>query len=190
MSNRDKSHSNSYSKTHSNSHSNSYYNRNNRNRDNTITSSESSSRDRPQRPSRRKTTNKVEDSYSSEDSSPRGMQDKTVMCSPISRVRGKANKVIREWQIAHAELTQRYEELKQSLGGSTPEELKKNISDMHRENQSLQDRIAVLQREKLLLEGRCQQLEEARKDWQERYAELKQDYRELYRNVRSNVGDK
>lgn len=42
--------------------------------------------------------------------------------------------------------------------------------------------IAKLEREKLLSDGRIQQLEEAKKDLKERYTDLKQDYRELQRH--------
>lgn len=43
------------------------------------------------------------------------------------------------------------------------------------------DKIARLEREKLLSEGKIQQLEDARKDLQERYNDLKQDFREQQR---------
>jgi hypothetical protein len=43
------------------------------------------------------------------------------------------------------------------------------------------DKIAILEREKLLSDGKIQQLEEARKDLYERYNDLKQDFREQQR---------
>ena len=59
--------------------------------------------------------------------------------------------------------------------------LKKQLSEIE---EKYKDKIAVLEREKLLFEGRIQQLEEARKDLQERYSDLKQDFREQQRWVR------
>jgi archaellum component FlaC len=59
--------------------------------------------------------------------------------------------------------------------------LKKQLSEIE---EKYKDKIALLEREKLLAEGRIQQLEEARKDLQERYSDLKQDFREQQRWVR------
>lgn len=59
--------------------------------------------------------------------------------------------------------------------------LKKQLSEIE---EKYKDKIALLEREKLLFEGRIQQLEEARKDLQERYNDLKQDFREQQRWVR------
>jgi chromosome segregation ATPase len=56
--------------------------------------------------------------------------------------------------------------------------LKKEIRSVE---EKFKDRIAKLEREKLLSDGKIQQLEEARKDLKERYSELKQDYREQQR---------
>lgn len=61
----------------------------------------------------------------------------------------------------------------------------KAIKALKKQNSETEERykekIAHLEREKILHEGKIQQLEEARRDLQERYNELKQDYREQYR---------
>lgn len=57
----------------------------------------------------------------------------------------------------------------------TIKELKKQLYETE---EKYKDKISVLEREKLLHEGRIQQLEEARKDLQDRYSELRQDMRE------------
>lgn len=59
--------------------------------------------------------------------------------------------------------------------------LKKQLLD---NEENYKNKIANLEREKLLYEGRIQQLEETRKDLQERYNELKQDFREQQRWMR------
>lgn len=56
--------------------------------------------------------------------------------------------------------------------------LRKQLSEA---DEKYRDKIARLEREKLLSEGKIQQLEEARKDLQERYNDLKQDFREQQR---------
>ena len=55
------------------------------------------------------------------------------------------------------------------------------VKDFAQKEDKLLEKISRLEREKLLCDGRIQQLEEARKDIQERYNELKQDFRELMR---------
>jgi t-SNARE complex subunit (syntaxin) len=55
---------------------------------------------------------------------------------------------------------------------------KKQISDIE---EKYKDRVAQLEREKLLADGKIQQLEEAKQDLLERYKDLKQDYREQQR---------
>ena len=60
----------------------------------------------------------------------------------------------------------------------TIHELKKQLSDME---DIYKDKITHLERTKLLNEGKIQQLEDAKRDIQERYVELKQDYREQTR---------
>lgn len=57
----------------------------------------------------------------------------------------------------------------------TIKSLKKQLNETE---EKYKDKISKLEREKLLYEGRIQQLEEARKDLQDRYCELKQDMRE------------
>ena len=52
--------------------------------------------------------------------------------------------------------------------------LKKQLSDVEGAHQ---DTLAKLQRERIILEGKIQQLEEACRQKQERYDELKEDYR-------------
>lgn len=54
--------------------------------------------------------------------------------------------------------------------------LKKQILEVE---DRYKDKITHLERDKLLMEGKIQQLEDAKKDLQERYNDLKQDYREL-----------
>lgn len=54
------------------------------------------------------------------------------------------------------------------------EQLEKNAN-----SGDLLNKIANLERDKILLEGRISQLEDSCKDWKERYTELKQDYREM-----------
>jgi DNA repair exonuclease SbcCD ATPase subunit len=56
--------------------------------------------------------------------------------------------------------------------------LKKQVTELE---EKYKDKIARLEREKLLSEGKIQQLEDARKDLQERYNDLKQDFREQQR---------
>jgi DNA repair exonuclease SbcCD ATPase subunit len=60
----------------------------------------------------------------------------------------------------------------------TAKALKKQVSESE---EKYRDKIAKLEREKLLSEGKIQQLEEARRDLQERYNDLKQDFREQQR---------
>lgn len=64
----------------------------------------------------------------------------------------------------------------------TIKELKKQL---YESEEKYKDKISVLEREKLLHEGRIQQLEEARKDLQDRYSELRQDMREQRLNFMS-----
>lgn len=59
--------------------------------------------------------------------------------------------------------------------------LRQTTKQLHDVEEKYSDKIARLEREKLLAEGKIQQLEEARKDLQERYNDLKQDYREQQR---------
>lgn len=56
--------------------------------------------------------------------------------------------------------------------------LKKQINEIE---EKYKDKIASLEREKLLADGKVQQLEEAKQDLLERYKDLKQDYREQQR---------
>jgi phage-related tail protein len=61
-------------------------------------------------------------------------------------------------------------------------ELNRTVKALKKENRELEEKYsqknALLEREKILLEGRVQQLEEANRDLRERYVDLKQDYRE------------
>ena len=63
----------------------------------------------------------------------------------------------------------------------TIKSLKKLLSETE---EKYKDKIAKLEREKLLSDGHIQRLEEARKDLQERYNDLKQDFREQQRWAR------
>lgn len=60
----------------------------------------------------------------------------------------------------------------------TVKSLKKQLSEVE---EKYKDKIARLEREKILSEGKIQQLEDARKDLHERYNDLKQDFREQQR---------
>lgn len=66
----------------------------------------------------------------------------------------------------------------------TIKSLKKQLSETE---EKYKDKITKLEREKLLSEGHIQRLEEAKKDLQERYNELKQDFREQQRWRKENV---
>jgi chromosome segregation ATPase len=70
------------------------------------------------------------------------------------------------------------------------EENKKELAFLKAENKSLKkqlkemdekykDKIFLLERDKILSDGKIQQLEEVKKDLQERYKELRQDMREI-----------
>lgn len=59
-----------------------------------------------------------------------------------------------------------------------PEDVRTNRHKMKKQLEQYKDKIANLERDKLLLEGKIQQLEESKKDLKERYNELKQDYRD------------
>ena len=62
---------------------------------------------------------------------------------------------------------------------SSLEKLQKDLNrEFHDREEKYKDKIAALERDKLLCEGKIQQLEEQCKDLRERYNELKQDYRE------------
>ena len=64
------------------------------------------------------------------------------------------------------------------------------VKTLNKQNSELEDkyrdRVAQLERENLLLQGRVQQLEEGRKDLQERYNELRQDMREQRLYIKTN----
>lgn len=63
--------------------------------------------------------------------------------------------------------------------------LSKTIRNLNKQlletEEKYKDKIVKLEREKLLSDGKIQQLEDARKDLQERYNDLKQDFREQQR---------
>uniref|UniRef100_A0A6C0EM78 Uncharacterized protein n=1 Tax=viral metagenome TaxID=1070528 RepID=A0A6C0EM78_9ZZZZ len=62
-------------------------------------------------------------------------------------------------------------------------EVRKLRKDLH----DCKDRVAKLDRERLLSDGKIQQLEDAKKDLRERYNDLKQDFRESQRWNRNTV---
>lgn len=66
-------------------------------------------------------------------------------------------------------------------------EIRKLKKELHDMDDRYKDKIAKLEREKLLSDGKIQQLEEARKDMKERYNDLKQDYRESQRWNRGTI---
>ena len=53
--------------------------------------------------------------------------------------------------------------------------------ELHEQHEKYKDKISILERDKIIFQGRIQQLEEAQKDLKERYNELKQDYREVFK---------
>ncbi len=74
---------------------------------------------------------------------------------------------------------QRWKKLSEDLPDPELESEYKTLKKQFSESEEkYKDKIARLEREKILSEGKIQQLEEARKDLQERYSELKQDFRE------------
>lgn len=109
-----------------------------------------------------------------------------------------AKESARSWHRKYTELQSEYELLSQNsqqeiarwkaLAEDLPDhetvnehlkQIKSLRRQLHDNEEKYQDKIAKLEREKLLLEGRIQQLEEGRKDLQDRYNELKEDYRWL-----------
>jgi len=65
-------------------------------------------------------------------------------------------------------------EIKNKEQNRTIRNLTKQISELE---EKYKNKIVLLERDKLLSDGRVQQLEEARKDLQERYKDLKDDLR-------------
>lgn len=57
--------------------------------------------------------------------------------------------------------------------------LRNNNKNNSETEDKYKDKITLLERDKILQEGKIQQLESSLKDLRERYNELKQDYREL-----------
>jgi len=64
----------------------------------------------------------------------------------------------------------------------TVKALKKQLLETE---EKYKNKISMLEREKILSDGKVQQLEEARKDLQERYNDLKQDFREQQKMLNS-----
>lgn len=98
----------------------------------------------------------------------------------MSRYRDKyenAKQAAKHWHDSLMEVTNLNEELDKKVNVLETEnkKLKKDISEIA---DKYKDRLNELQRDKILLEGKLLQLEETKKDLQERYNELKQDYRE------------
>ena len=75
-------------------------------------------------------------------------------------------------------------ELENKKNLKTVKDLKKQLCETE---EKYKDKIAQLEREKILHEGRIQHLEEAKKDLQDRYNELRQDMREQRLNFMSKV---
>lgn len=96
---------------------------------------------------------------------------------------------IYEWNTKYKEekeknniLNQRIQELEKDLELSRDkedQEIKTLKRAFNEAENKYKDRISHLERDKLLMEGKIQQLEDAKKDLHERYNDLKQDYREL-----------
>lgn len=61
---------------------------------------------------------------------------------------------------------------------------------LREQKEKYETRIASLERDALLKDGKIQQLNEAKEDLRERYKELKADYREQQRWTRGDRGDK
>lgn len=79
----------------------------------------------------------------------------------VERLKELTNNMENEEQVKHYERT-----------------IKKLKREYVEKEENYKNIISNLTREKILYEGRIQQLEEARKDLKERYDELKQDFRE------------
>lgn len=105
----------------------------------------------------------------------------------------KAKEAARKWHALLEESKAENERLKQEvltwkrLCESLPDEeevkdLNRTIKNLKKELRDSYDKhsqkIALLEREKILLEGKVQQLDDTNRDLRERYADLKQDYRE------------
>jgi len=103
-----------------------------------------------------------------------------------------ARQSARSWHAKYIEASQTNQSLQselarwKTLAEQLPDEdqakdFLRQIKDLKRQlrdtEEKSRDKIAQLERDKLLLEGRIQQLEESRKDLQERYSELKDDFR-------------
>jgi len=99
----------------------------------------------------------------------------------------KANEDIKRWKTHSENLPDAdlLEELEQENKGhrKTIRNLKKDVKDLE---EKYLGKVATLERDIMLKDGKIQQLEEARKDIKERYKELKEDYREQQRWVRGN----
>ena len=93
----------------------------------------------------------------------------------------KARNAAKEWHRMYDELREETSQKVFELEEQNKQMLKtvhkykkqlKDIEDAHKE------KIFSIEKEKILLEGRIQQLEDGKKELQERYNDLKQDYRE------------
>lgn len=106
--------------------------------------------------------------------------DKTisVLKDEITKLKGDVNR----WKKLSEELPD--SELVEELEAENKQhrrEIRKLKKELHDTEDRYKDKIVSLEREKLLSDGKIQQLEEIRKDLKERYNELKQDYREASR---------
>jgi predicted nuclease with TOPRIM domain len=70
-----------------------------------------------------------------------------------------------------------WHEMAEELRGSN-KDLEKINATLRKQTQDMGEKISLLERDKILLEGKIQYLENALKDFKERYNELKQDFRE------------
>jgi chromosome segregation ATPase len=89
-----------------------------------------------------------------------------------------ADKEISRWKslaesLPDDDLIQSLEENNKDLSKSV-KTLKKRLSDLERVHQ---DEVAKMQRDRIILDGKIQHLEESCKQKQERYEELRDDYR-------------
>lgn len=95
----------------------------------------------------------------------------------------KLNETVDKLNETVSNLKQNNQKLSHDLEQSQSHSNKGEIEELRKKHKEaeerLKDKIANLEREKILAEGRVQHFDEARKDLYERYNELKSDYREL-----------
>jgi len=107
-----------------------------------------------------------------------------------------------EWYLRAQELNVKYEKLLEELKQiklTQPDadmissleqenkEQRKEIRSMKQEMREYENKIAILERDLILKDGKIQQLTEAKEDLRERYKDLKTDFREQQRWARGTT---